>query len=695
MATSIRSILKKSEGLVMQRKALTEKILVLGIDGLEPRLAKKYLDEGVMPNMKKFQELGSCREDLVLLGSMPTVTPPLWTTLATGTNPGTHGITCFFRQDPENLDCIMFNLNSAYCQSELMWDVFAEAGKKTLVWHWPGSSWPPTSDSENLSVVDGVQPITINAGIATVDTVKILSASESFDKIEFLKNEAHLPEGTGCIITDTSDAADAVSEESDFKAALRTGKTLHNFVMSEDECEVNTIGVTLADTVKSTLKPASGWAKAPEDAKEFVVIVSDNLLRKPALLLKNESGVYDTVAVYKSKKDTEPFVTIKNKEIQFAVIDECMKDTGEKIPVCRNYQVLEIGENGEYVNMIIDLAIEDYRDDLFHPKALFKEVRENVGPVPTRSGLSGSKIDLVEKTVIPAWTNYCEWQADALNYFMDNDRFEVIFSHIHNVDSMGHYFWHYAKHFDSWGNDEARYQNAIRSVYKQTDDYIGRFLKYLDQGWSIIITSDHGLICSENHGIVLGEMAGVNVGVMEELGYTVMKKDENGNNIKEIDWEKTKAVQVRGGHIYINVKGRDKYGIVDPADKYEVERQLISDLYNYREPKTGKRVVAVALRNKDAILLGMNGPECGDIIFLKEEGFNVIHADSLSTQYGYADTSVSPIFLAAGPGIKKNFITDRIIRQVDVAPTVAVLGGVRIPDNCEGAPCYSIFAEEI
>ena len=70
--------------MTVERKALSEKILVLGIDGLDPRLARKYVDEGVMPNLKKFMERGACREDLVMLGGQPTITPPMWTTLATG-----------------------------------------------------------------------------------------------------------------------------------------------------------------------------------------------------------------------------------------------------------------------------------------------------------------------------------------------------------------------------------------------------------------------------------------------------------------------------------------------------------------------------------------------------------------------------------------------------------------------------------
>ena len=52
------------------------------------------------------------------------------------------------------------------------------------------------------------------------------------------------------------------------------------------------------------------------------------------------------------------------------------------------------------------------------------------------------------------------------------------------------------------------------------------------------------------------------------------------------------------------------------------------------------------------------------------------------------------IFIAAGSGIKEGFVTDRVIREIDVAPTMAVLGGVRIPAQCEGAPVYQILTEE-
>lgn len=54
---------------------MQNKVLVLGVDGLDPRLTKKYMNKGVMPNFTKFQQRGSAREDLVMLGAMPTITP--------------------------------------------------------------------------------------------------------------------------------------------------------------------------------------------------------------------------------------------------------------------------------------------------------------------------------------------------------------------------------------------------------------------------------------------------------------------------------------------------------------------------------------------------------------------------------------------------------------------------------------------
>lgn len=74
---------------MLRNKGLSDKVILLGIDGMDPKFSRKMVDEGHMPNLKKLIEKGSARHDLRLLGGVPTITPPMWTTLATGAYPMT------------------------------------------------------------------------------------------------------------------------------------------------------------------------------------------------------------------------------------------------------------------------------------------------------------------------------------------------------------------------------------------------------------------------------------------------------------------------------------------------------------------------------------------------------------------------------------------------------------------------------
>ena len=109
-------------------EALAKKILVLGIDGMDPKFTKHCMAKGGMKNLKEIIRRGAAREDLVMMGGQPTVTPPMWTTLATGAYPCTHGITAYNRQSPDNLGGQVYNMNSKLCKAEQVWNCFAEAG---------------------------------------------------------------------------------------------------------------------------------------------------------------------------------------------------------------------------------------------------------------------------------------------------------------------------------------------------------------------------------------------------------------------------------------------------------------------------------------------------------------------------------------------------------------------------------------
>ena len=516
---------------------------------------------------------------------------------------------------------------------------------------------------------------------------KMTYASTRFTEVLY-KPGATNNTGAGCVIEDVPEADDV------FDANTVLGgdaMSMRNIILKQSDGEDGIEDVPI-DLCNSPVKEAKGWTDAPEGAKEFYVVTSNGVVRRPCLILKNEEGKYDRVAYYHSKKDTEPIVVLKEGEYVSDVVDEFVfKD--EKVLGNRNMLLTSLSEDGNEVHLWMSKAFDISHDNLFHPRSLYQQVVENCGHVPPNPTFGGKQLDVINKIMLPTWEVLCQWQADALNYLIDTNGYQVVFSHIHNVDACGHMFWYYGKNRPIMNKmEEEGYQKAIEEVYLQTDRYFGRFLHYLDEGWPITIFSDHGLLTPEEEEKPLnGDAFGCNVGVMSELGFTVLKKDENGEPIKEIDWEKTRAVATRGGQIYINLKGKYPTGIVDPADKYELEREIIDALYSYR--LNGKRVISVAMRNKDAVNLGTGSPECGDILYWLEEGVNRLNGDALPEVQGYEDTCVTPIFIAAGKGFKQGYECDRIIRQADMAPTLAYMLGVRMPKQCEGAVAYQILED--
>ena len=674
------------------RKGVSEKILLLGVDGLDPRLTRKYVDMGIMPNVAEYIRRGACREDLTMLGGHPTVTPPMWTTLACGCYSNVHGITGFSRNIPGHIERIGYNMDSRHCKAEQLWNVFAEAGFKTLVWHWPGSAWPPSSDSENLFVVDGTSPGSVGMSTAQIEGDFLLTANTDIQEVTY-RTRAASEANAACVITNL-DLDEPKDDGSLIEKIgnLRGENGLINIIMNETQTTTAATEVGL-DLALSPIKDAEGWKNAPAGAKEFTMIFSSGLVRRPALILKDEDGVYNKIAMYKSKNEDEPIVEMIPGVLAKEIIDDVIVNDN-KVKANRNIKILELAEDGTKLSMYISPAMDINADLVYSPKRLYKDIVENVGyPTPTTNVGCQSKT-LITECMLDSWYATADWQADAIMHLIESESLDVVFSHFHAVDLQSHMFIkHLAeKEFNRLPHED--YEKFMADVYVQTDYYLGKFIHLLDEDWTIMIFSDHAQVAPKHDIHLIGDPAGVNLRVMEELGYTYLKRDENGNELEEIDWERTRAVANREGFIYLNIKGREPHGIVDPADQYELEEQIMTDLYGYKDKKTGKRVFSVALRNRDAVLLGQGGPEAGDICYWIAEGYNFDHADSLSTTWGEADTSVSPIFIAAGKGIKEGHYTDRIIRQIDFAPTVAVLGGVRMPAQCDGAPVYQIFADE-
>ena len=678
-----------------------------------------FRDFKVAEDVKKMMELGSCRDDLMLLGAVPTITPPMWATLGTGCYPMTHGI-MDYNLSGEDLEITYAAFYSNFLKVQPLWNITAEAGKKTLVWHWPGGAWPPTSDSENLMVVDGTSPGALGFTYAMRDWEGIAVASTKCQETKFYPNAVATTEGftgdpqellglkpdystyTKCE-NDLSYVNDLYAE---FKDGIDGFNGFHpkkmmdvrTNILFEDDQQMYNLHRFSANVSLSPITEPEGWGvEVPKGAKEFTLMFLFGKFPHPCLMLKNEQGVYDRIAIYGSKQAPQPFGIVEKDVYTPNVPGVIPKKEGGVENVVRNMRILDLAEDGSFLRMWYSNAFSADDNSVWYPTWIFDKIKANFGPPCATGQIGDGDLDIINKCNLEQWKQAAKWQADSINYMIHNEGVEVVFSHFHGPDMSGHTYMRTLKNRDTSTKDEKEIYQCAIGTHEMTDEYIGEFLPLLEEGWSIILFSDHSLVCpNEDYMPGIGDNYGINTKTLCDLGYTVMQKDENGKDIPAIDWEKTVAVQQRSNSIFINLKGRDRFGIVDPADKYELEEKIITDLYSLKDPETGHRIISLALHQKDANLLGLGGDyTSGDIIFFVHESFVRDHGESLSTAEGYAGTSVGPIFVAAGAGIKKGFEMKLFPREVDVTPTAAVLLGVRMPAEAEGCPVYSILSEEL
>ena len=73
-----------------------KRVMMIGLDGADPFVIKKLINQGRLPNIKRAIENGVVGDKMAMIGAFPSVTPPNWASLATGNWPKAHGVTCFF-----------------------------------------------------------------------------------------------------------------------------------------------------------------------------------------------------------------------------------------------------------------------------------------------------------------------------------------------------------------------------------------------------------------------------------------------------------------------------------------------------------------------------------------------------------------------------------------------------------------------
>ena len=113
------------------------RVIVLGLDGLDPQALDLMMSEGLMPNFARLRQEGAYGK---LRAADPMLSPVLWTTIATGKDPSHHGIGHFVAAESEKGDKLP--VTSTMRRVEAVWNIASDAGRRVATVGW-WATWPP------------------------------------------------------------------------------------------------------------------------------------------------------------------------------------------------------------------------------------------------------------------------------------------------------------------------------------------------------------------------------------------------------------------------------------------------------------------------------------------------------------------------------------------------------------------------
>jgi predicted AlkP superfamily phosphohydrolase/phosphomutase len=239
-------------------------------------------------------------------------------------------------------------------------------------------------------------------------------------------------------------------------------------------------------------------------------------------------------------------------------------------------------------------------------------------------------------------------------------------------------------------NGTSRYAGVIEDLYSRMDRIIGYASEEADRTGSVLfVLSDHGF-CSFRRGINLNAW-------LRDHGYLHLKDNatESGPYFKGVDWSRTRAYTMGLGGLYLNLRGRESSGIVDPGEEEtRLKRELVDQLAGLQD--SDEDAIAIqSVYEASTIVRGPYLSAAPDLIIGYADGYRTswdaavgkvsasVFEDNRKAWSG--DHSVDPTLVpgvlfsnckvaASDPGIE------------DLAPTALDLFGVSRPAWMEGKP---------
>jgi len=623
-------------------KAQIKRAVILGFDGMDPELTERFIAEGRLPNLAKLREHGTFRK---LETTYPAISPVAWSTFMTGVNPGKHNIYDFLARDLANY---LPYLSSAEIKGpKRSWKI----GKYTIplgaarikgmrrgipFWHWLGQ-----------------------AGIfSSVLRVPVTFPPEKFSGV--LLSGMCVPDlkgsqGTFCFCT-TRPSSDKFREGGVRVPVERTGSGCVSYIPGPENPLAGGSGNELRIKFEICPDRAENQARFTVDSESFTLKVGEYSAWIP---LKFKAGV------------------------------------GFSAHGIARFYLKEISPEVEVY--VTPVNIDPGRPDLpiSHPVTYSVYLEKMFGPYATL-GLAEDTWALNEKVLDDeAFLAQC--------YANHEDRERMLFDALEKTrqglcacvfdttDRVQHMFWRYLDENHPAARDIPYPQRptVIQDLYARMDELIGRVMKQIDDQTLLMIISDHGF---KSFARCVNLNAWLHQG-----GYLALKhgKTESGDWFEDVDWSRTRAYTMGLNGLYLNLKGREREGIVEPgAEAESLKDDLRRKLNGLIDPACG-RVGITGVFDCEAVYRGPYVDNAPDLIVGYADGYRAswdsvmgkvthqIFEDNLKAWSG--DHCVDPRLV---PGVLfcNHPISDEKPAIVDVAPTVLKLFGLALPGYFDGKP---------
>ncbi|MFH2002717.1 MAG: alkaline phosphatase family protein [Planctomycetota bacterium] len=634
--------------IVWKKRALSQshvdRVVILGLDGLDPVIAARYMNEGKLPHFQKLKEEGCFRP---LTTTAPSMSPVAWSSFTTGVDPSKHNIFDFLARDPKSYMSILSS---------------ADIG----------------GASKTLKIGSYLIPL-------GKPKMKLLRKSIPFWK--FLGDKRIFSSILRVPIT--------------FPVEKYYGATLAAMCVPDLRGTQGTFSYF-------TTEPAEGETTA--GVKIHVTMKNDTLhaeLTGPPNSLK--VGTPELKAPFKVKRDLSAGIarfevgdekfSLKPKEYSPWVKIVFKPGLGIKVQgICRFY-IMELEPDFKLYVTAIHVDPEKPAIPISHPFFYSVYLAKKFGPYATL-GLAEDTWALNERVIDEeaflkqAYLIHDEREA---MYFdaLDKTKKGCVACVFDATDRIQHMFMRYLDpgHPSNRDKDTTKHKDAILDLYTRMDDLLGRTMDKLNQDSHsiLMVISDHGFK-TFRRGINLNSW-------LKKEGYLHLKegKEKSGDWFETVDWSRTRAYALGLTGMYINVKGRESQGIVEPGEEAARLRAELSEKLEKLHDEIDEKPAIRKIYDVNVLYKGPYLANSPDLLVGYHVGYrvswgcatgkvdDVIFEDNTKSWSG--DHCIDPALV---PGI---FFCNRPINTnkpalMDIGPTTLKLFGVTIPPHMDGVPLF-------